>query len=67
MKAIKMFMTLFSVIAIFLLAACNGTEEKTAEMQDSKKTEEKSYTINHAMGSTTIKGTPKRVVILTIT
>jgi iron complex transport system substrate-binding protein len=63
MKAIKGIFSLFSILVIFLLAACSGTEEKiTAEP---KTAEEKSYTVEHAMGSTTIKGNPKRVVILT--
>jgi len=66
MKAIKTLLSLFSIMAIFLLAACGGTEEKTTDKKEAPKTtEEKSYTVEHAMGSTTIKGTPKRVVILT--
>ncbi|AZU60538.1 ABC transporter substrate-binding protein [Neobacillus mesonae] len=65
MKAVKILMTLLSVTVIFLLAACGGTKEKASELQDPKKTDEESYTIEHVMGSTTIKGTPKRVVILT--
>ncbi|WP_440446404.1 ABC transporter substrate-binding protein [Neobacillus bataviensis] len=53
-------------MTIFLLAACGSSTEKTAgEKAEPKKTEEKPYTIEHAMGSTTIKGTPKRVVVLT--
>jgi iron complex transport system substrate-binding protein len=63
MKAIKTILTLFSVMTIFLLAACGSTEEKSSK--ETKTTEEKSYTVEHAMGSTTIKGTPKKVVILT--
>lgn len=63
MKAIKTILTLFSVMTIFLLAACGGNEEKAGE--ETKTTGEKSYTVEHAMGSTTIKGTPKKVVILT--
>ncbi|WML25029.1 iron-siderophore ABC transporter substrate-binding protein [Neobacillus sp. OS1-33] len=63
MKAIKTILTLFSVITIFLLAACGGNEEKAGQV--TKTTGEKSYTVEHAMGSTTIKGTPKKVVILT--
>ncbi|MFJ7728411.1 ABC transporter substrate-binding protein [Neobacillus sp. NPDC097160] len=63
MKAIKTLLSLFSIMALLLLAACGGTEEKTTEKK--KTTEEKTYTVEHAMGSTTIKGTPKRVVILT--
>ncbi|MFP5112746.1 ABC transporter substrate-binding protein [Bacillaceae bacterium C204] len=63
MKAINTILTLFSVMTIFLLAACGSTEEKSSK--ETKTTEEKSYTVEHAMGSTTIKGTPKKVVILT--
>jgi len=66
MKRLKPLFTLFSIIALFLLAACGGTEEKTTEKEETTKTaEETSYTVEHSMGSTTIKGTPKRVVILT--
>jgi iron complex transport system substrate-binding protein len=64
MKAIKTILTLFSVMTIFLLAACGGgNEAKTGDK--TKTTAEKSYTVEHAMGSTIIKGTPKKVVILT--
>jgi iron complex transport system substrate-binding protein len=66
MKNVKTLLTFLSIIALFLLAACGGTEEKTTEKEETPKTtEETSYTIEHSMGSTTIKGTPKRVVILT--
>ncbi|WHY66240.1 iron-siderophore ABC transporter substrate-binding protein [Neobacillus sp. SuZ13] len=63
MKAIKTILTLFSIMTLFLLAACGSNEEKTSE--ETKTTAEKSYTVEHAMGTTTIKGTPKKVVILT--
>lgn len=56
---------LFSIMSIFLLAACGGNQEKTTEKNEPAKTEETSYTVEHAMGSTPIKGTPKKVVILT--
>ena len=66
MKSLKTLFTLFSIIALFLLAACGGTEEKTTEKKETEKPkEETSYTVEHSMGSTTIKGTPERVVILT--
>ncbi|GHH97608.1 ABC transporter substrate-binding protein [Neobacillus kokaensis] len=66
MKGFKRILTLFSIVAIFLLAACGSTEEKTSKNNtQSNKADEKSYTIKHAMGSATIKGTPERVVILT--
>ncbi|MEC1523537.1 iron-siderophore ABC transporter substrate-binding protein [Neobacillus niacini] len=66
MKRLRPLFTLFSIIALLLLAACGGTEEKTTEKKETEKPkEETSYTVEHAMGSTTIKGTPERVVILT--
>lgn len=66
MKRLKPLFTLFSILAIFLLAACGGKEDQTTEKEDKPKTtEETSYTVEHPMGSTTIKGTPERVVILT--
>ncbi len=65
MKALKLMIMLFSVLA--LLAACGGgdTEKAGEKKNEPKKTNAKPYTIEHAMGSTTIKSTPKRVVILT--
>jgi iron complex transport system substrate-binding protein len=66
MKALKTFLTLLSIMAVFFLAACGGgAEDKTAEKTEPKNSQDKPYTIEHAMGSTTIKSTPKRVVILT--
>lgn len=66
MKALKSFLTLFSVMVVFLLAACGGgNTEKSTEKKENGTTTEKSYTVEHAMGSATIKGTPKRVVVLT--
>ena len=66
MKMTKSFLSIFSILAIFLLAACGGAEDKTTEKKEAPKTAaEKSYTVEHAMGSTNIKSTPKRVVILT--
>ncbi|AYC30459.1 ABC transporter substrate-binding protein [Paenisporosarcina cavernae] len=49
-------------IVMLVLAACGNTEEKDETTSD---TNEESYTVSHAMGETTIKGEPKRVVILT--
>ncbi|KKI93393.1 iron siderophore-binding protein [Bacillus sp. SA1-12] len=67
----KSWLSLFVLsIVMLLLAACGnnaeeeGTESQGAEGGTDAKTEE-AYTIEHAMGSTEIKGTPKKVVILT--
>ncbi|WP_163182972.1 MULTISPECIES: ABC transporter substrate-binding protein [Neobacillus] len=65
MKAFKTVLTLLSVMAVFLLAACGGGNKENADKTESKKTEDKPYTIEHAMGKTEIKGTPKKVVVLT--
>ncbi|KAF0995428.1 ABC transporter substrate-binding protein [Geobacillus sp. TFV-3] len=55
------------ILSLLLLAGCGGKQEETT----AKPTEnngvkaEASYTVVHAMGTVEIKGTPKRVVILT--
>ncbi|GGA38386.1 ABC transporter substrate-binding protein [Psychrobacillus lasiicapitis] len=65
MKSFKFIFTLISIMSILLLAACGNKDEKADKEQDTgNKTEDSSYTIEHAMGSTTIDKTPERVVIL---
>lgn len=60
----KKFSILLSTIMLLVLTACgNAEEEKDTSSQDTAKQE--SYTVTHAMGETTIKGEPKRIVILT--
>jgi iron complex transport system substrate-binding protein len=66
MKGFKNSFAIISIIALFLLAACGNTEEKPTEEKDTaKKTEDTSYTVEHAMGSTTLEKTPEKIVILT--
>ncbi|TQR21671.1 ABC transporter substrate-binding protein [Psychrobacillus vulpis] len=66
MKSFKLIFTLISIMSLLLLAACGNTEEKADKAEDTgNKTEDTSYTVEHAMGSTTIEKTPERVVILT--
>ncbi|MBO1580065.1 MULTISPECIES: ABC transporter substrate-binding protein [Bacillus] len=50
------------VMLMVMIAGC-GKEEKKETNAAAKGTD--SYVIKHAMGETTIKGTPKRVVVLT--
>ncbi|WP_163152417.1 ABC transporter substrate-binding protein [Anoxybacillus sp. MB8] len=57
------FMLAMMLVLLFVLSACNGSSKKTTTKQDEEKPV--SYTVEHAMGTTEIKGTPKRVVILT--
>lgn len=69
MKTFRSFLSFISIMMIFILAACGGgasEEENNAEKKDdSSKTEDTSYTVEHAMGSTTLEKAPEKVVILT--
>jgi iron complex transport system substrate-binding protein len=57
------------LVAIFALAGCSNAEKQSSEENNASneaKTEENNpYTVEHAMGTTEIKKTPKRVVVLT--
>ena len=68
MKTLRTFLSIISIMTIFVLAACGGGNEEENNAQkkdDSPKTEDTSYTVEHAMGSTTLEKTPEKVVILT--
>ena len=60
----KRFFVMISIFSLFLLAACGQTKDDTATTGNENK-EDTSYTVEHAMGSTTIEKTPEKVVILT--
>ncbi|MFC3886650.1 ABC transporter substrate-binding protein [Bacillus songklensis] len=57
------------LVAIFALAGCGNAEKQASGENNTsngaKTAESKPYTVEHAMGTTEIKDTPKRVVILT--
>ncbi|MDH4619480.1 iron-siderophore ABC transporter substrate-binding protein [Brevibacillus sp. AY1] len=68
----------FLLALVMLVTGCGGgqtSEQKPAESQSAEQAPannaapapaaDQSYTIKHAMGETTIKGTPERVVMLT--
>lgn len=59
----KIFMLLFTALTVIVLAAC-GNNDKANDTSSDKK-DDSTYTIEHAMGSSDIKGEPKRVVVLT--
>ncbi|PZX02903.1 iron complex transport system substrate-binding protein [Psychrobacillus insolitus] len=65
--SLRSFLSFISIIMIFTLAACGGSEEKNNATQkdDTPKTKDTSYTVEHAMGSTTLEKAPQKVVILT--
>ncbi|MCQ6278780.1 ABC transporter substrate-binding protein [Bacillus sp. EB600] len=68
MQGFKQLFAIFSFVALFLLAACgnDAAEEKPAATKEAdKKTEKTSYTVEHAMGTTTLEKKPKRIVVLT--
>lgn len=65
MKSFKFLFILVSIMSILLLTACGNNEEKADKTQDNgSKKDDTSYTIEHAMGSTTIDKTPEKVVVL---
>jgi iron complex transport system substrate-binding protein len=68
MRTLRSFLSFISIITIFILAACGGGSEEVNNAEkkdDSPKTEDTSYTVEHAMGSTTLEKAPEKVVILT--
>ncbi|WP_409271971.1 ABC transporter substrate-binding protein [Neobacillus sp. SCS-31] len=66
MRKMKSIFSLIAIFTVLLLAACGGNDKDNSAGKDKSKTEEdQSYTIEHAMGTTKLKKTPERVVILT--
>ena len=60
---LKSILSLLLISTLLFLAACGNKEEN--EESAGNDTKEETYTVEHAMGTTEIKGTPKKVVILT--
>ncbi|MHA7137901.1 ABC transporter substrate-binding protein [Rossellomorea arthrocnemi] len=61
---LKSLLSLLLIASLLFLAACGNKEEEKEDSGSSDKKEE-TYTVEHAMGTTEIEGTPKKVVILT--
>lgn len=61
-KAFQKLLVLLTVVAVFVLAACGNNKVNTKEESSAVGN---SYSVEHAMGTTEIKDTPKRVVVLT--
>jgi iron complex transport system substrate-binding protein len=65
----KSLLAIFSVLTILFLAACgnnNEQDDQAAEKEnEGNNTEDTSYTVEHAMGTTTLEKNPEKVVILT--
>ncbi|WP_299743582.1 ABC transporter substrate-binding protein [uncultured Rossellomorea sp.] len=62
---LRSFMSLLLIASLLLLAACGNNEEEKEESASNDDKKEETYTVEHAMGTTEIEGTPKKVVILT--
>ncbi|WP_156350788.1 ABC transporter substrate-binding protein, partial [Psychrobacillus sp. FJAT-21963] len=60
----KKFFAIISIFSLLLLTACGQTKEDATTTSKENK-EDTSYTVEHAMGTTTIEKTPEKVVILT--
>lgn len=66
MKFSKFMLSLITIFTVLILTACGGTEEKEKDTAEKpKEKEETGYTVEHAMGTTTMEKTPEKVVILT--
>ncbi|MBY6052332.1 ABC transporter substrate-binding protein [Cytobacillus firmus] len=64
----KSLLAILSVFTILILAACGNSseqDEKADKEKEGTKTEDTSYTIEHAMGTTKLDKAPEKVVILT--
>jgi iron complex transport system substrate-binding protein len=58
-------LSLLLIASLLFLAACGNKEQEEKEGSGSSDKKEETYTVEHAMGTTEIEGTPKKVVILT--
>ncbi|CAM3915790.1 ABC transporter substrate-binding protein [Mesobacillus thioparans] len=65
MNAKKHLLILISIFTILLLAACGTDEDQAKDTAKKPKEKEERYTVEHAMGTTTLEKTPEKVVILT--
>ena len=67
MKSIKLVFSIIFAMALFVLAACGNSNDEQADKETGTDngSETTGYTVQHAMGETPIKETPKKVVILT--
>ncbi|EWG11658.1 ABC transporter substrate-binding protein [Cytobacillus firmus] len=64
----KSLLAILSVFTILFLAACGNSseqDEKADKEKEGTKSEDTSYTVEHAMGTTKLDKAPEKVVILT--
>lgn len=65
MKSKKFTVALMFILLLSILTSCSGKNNADANSSNTSSSDSTTRTITHAMGTTEIKGTPKRVVILT--
>jgi iron complex transport system substrate-binding protein len=63
MKKVSWSLLMLVLSLVLIVSACGKKEEPKKEEKNAKAAQ--TYTVKHAMGTTEIKGTPKRIVILT--
>ena len=62
---LRSLLSLFVIASLLFLAACGNKEEEKEGSAGNDDKKEETYTVEHAMGTAEIEGTPKKVVILT--
>lgn len=65
MKVTKHLLVLISIFTVLLLAACGTDGDQAKDTAEKPKVKEESYSVEHAMGTTTLEKTPEKIVILT--
>lgn len=65
MKFKKLTSTLLFILLLSILTSCSGKSNSSTNSSNAASSDAGKRTITHAMGTTEITGTPKRVVILT--
>lgn len=62
---LRSLLSLLLIASLLFLAACGNKEEEKEDSAGNDDKKEETYTVEHAMGTTEIEATPKKVVILT--
>ncbi|MFS8605837.1 iron-siderophore ABC transporter substrate-binding protein [Priestia megaterium] len=59
------FLSILTIMTLLVLAACGNSNSADGDKKEKTEGSSDTYTVKHAMDKTDIKGTPKRVVVLT--
>ncbi|MET1194090.1 ABC transporter substrate-binding protein, partial [Bacillus licheniformis] len=58
-------LSILTIMTLLVLAACGNSNSADGDKKEKTEGSGETYTVKHAMDKTEIKGTPKRVVVLT--